>query len=142
VPPQRRKQTSRRPGGPQQGRRTPPRPPVRPGGQAHHPGQAAGRPLLTPQASPLRHTVERRSATVLLFLRGLPRAVPPLTVTALVAGGLLAPGAVGALCLALVLLFFGWLLFLSWPGLAVGARYLRLAVLAVMAVGIAARLAG
>jgi hypothetical protein len=101
-----------------------------------------GRSFLTPGASPLRQTVERRSATVLVFLRGLPRVVPPLAVAAALAGGLLVDGAVGAACLAAVLLFFGWLLFLSWPALAPGARILRLAVMAVMVAGIGAKLVG
>jgi hypothetical protein len=110
--------------------------------QPNKPTADARRPFLTPGASPLRQAVERRSAAVLLFLRALPKLVPPLAVVGLLAGGLLAEGAAGAACLAVLLLFFGWLLFLSWPSLATAARLTRVAVLAVMAVGIATKLAG
>jgi hypothetical protein len=78
---------------------------------------------------------------VLLFLRGLPKLVPPLVVAALLAAGLLTEGLVAGMCLAIVLGFFAWLLFLSWPGIPAGARYVRLAVIAVMVVGIGAKLA-
>ena len=93
-------------------------------------------PFLTPGASPLRHAVERRSATALLFLRSLPKALPPLIVIALLAGGVLLHGAAAALCLAAVMALFGWLLFLSWPALAPQARLVRIAVLAAMLFGV------
>lgn len=93
-------------------------------------------PFLTPGASPARHAVERRSATALLFLRSLPRALPPLVVVGLLAGGVLLHGAAGAACLAVVLALFGWLLFLSWPALAPQARMVRVAVMVMMAVGV------
>lgn len=91
-----------------------------------------GRPFLTPDASPFRHAVERRSAPVLLFLRGLPRLALVAAVVAFVAGGLIGEGALGAACLLVVAAFFGWLLFLSWPAVPAGARLMRIAVLAVM----------
>jgi hypothetical protein len=78
---------------------------------------------------------------VLLFLRGLPKLVPPLVVAALLAAGLLTGGLVAGLCLAIVLGFFAWLLFLSWPGIPTGARYVRVAVLAVMVAGVGVKLA-
>lgn len=93
-------------------------------------------PFLTPGASPLRRSVERRSATALIFLRSLPKALPPLLVVGLFAGGVLVPGTVGALCLLAILFLFGWLLFLSWPALPGQARMLRIAVIAMMAVGV------
>lgn len=96
----------------------------------------ARRPFLTPGASPRRRAIERRSATLLLFIKSLPRAVPPLVVVALLAGGLLLEGPAAALCLALVMALFGWLLYLSWPILAPPARLLRIAVLAAMALGL------
>ncbi|MEO6712005.1 MAG: DUF6703 family protein [Mycobacteriales bacterium] len=97
-------------------------------------------PFLTPGATPLRHAVERRSAAALFFLRSLPRALPPLLVVGLLAGGVLAPGPIGALCLLAIIVLFGWLLFLSWPALAPQARIIRIAVLAMMAFGVAANL--
>jgi hypothetical protein len=91
---------------------------------------------VTPGASPLRRSLERRSAVLLVFLRRLPRAVLPVTVAALVAGFLLGPPAVAIGCLSLVIVFFGWLLFLSWPAISPGARLLRVVVLAIMVAGV------
>ncbi|MDQ1709813.1 MAG: hypothetical protein QOG49_1198 [Frankiaceae bacterium] len=93
-------------------------------------------PFLTPGASPLRHAVERRSATVLLFLRSLPKALPPLAVVGLLAGGFLAHGVAAALCLVAVMVLFGWLLYISWPALPSQARVVRLAVMVMLAAGV------
>ncbi|MEP7056052.1 MAG: DUF6703 family protein [Actinomycetota bacterium] len=93
-------------------------------------------PFLTPGASAFRHSVERRSATALLFLRSMPKALPPLVVVGLLAGGVLLLGLAAALCFGAVAALFGWLLFLSWPALAPQARLVRLAVLAMMVAGI------
>ena len=93
-------------------------------------------PFLTPGASPLRHAIESRSATALLFMRSLPKALPPLVVVGLLAGGVLLRGPAGAACFGVVMGLFGWLLFLSWPALGAQARLVRLAVLFMMAVGI------
>jgi hypothetical protein len=93
-------------------------------------------PFLTPGASALRHSVERRSATALLFLRSLPKALPPLVVVGLLAGGVLLHGIAAALCFSGVAALFGWLLFLSWPALAPQARVVRLAVLIAMLFGV------
>ena len=98
------------------------------------------RPFLTPGASAFRHAVELRSATALLYIRSLPRSVPPLVVVALLVGGVLASGPVATVCLLAVMALFGWLLFLSWPALAPQARLVRVAVLALMAVGVALNL--
>jgi len=84
--------------------------------------------------------VELRSATALLYIRSLPRSVPPLVVVALLVGGVLASGPVATVCLLAVMALFGWLLFLSWPALAPQARLVRVAVLALMAVGVALNL--
>ncbi len=88
------------------------------------------RPFLTPNATPFRREVERRSAIVVLFLRGLPRALPALLVLAVVAGGLALPGIGGALCLLLAALVLAWLVYLSWPALPVAGRAIRLVVIA------------
>lgn len=137
MPAQRRKPSTQRPGGRPQARRTP----TRPAAPRPNAGAGTARSFLTPGASPFRHAVERRSATVLLFLRGLPKLVPPLVVVALLAAGLLTEGLVAALCLVVLFGFFAWLLFLSWPGVPIGARLVRLAVLATMVAGIGAKLA-
>ena len=100
------------------------------------PARPGSQPFLTPGASPFRHALERRSATVLLFVRALPKALPPLVVVALLAGGVLLGGAAGVACLLVVMALFGWLLFLSWPALAPAARAPRVLVLVLMALGV------
>jgi hypothetical protein len=93
-------------------------------------------PFLTPGASAFRHSVERRSATALLFMRSLPKALPPLVVIGLLAGGVLLHGSAAAGCFLAVMALFGWLFFLSWPALAPPARLVRLAVMTMMAFGV------
>jgi len=90
------------------------------------------RPFLTPDASPFRLAVERRSAALLVFLRGLPRPVPGLIVLALVAAGLVAPPVLGGIALLLVALVLAWVAYLSWPGVPPPARAIRLVVLALV----------
>ena len=76
---------------------------------------------------PLRRTVERRSAPVLLWLSSRPRFVLPVLVAVLLIGGLAAPTAY-ALPLLLVLgVLLLWLSYLSWPALDGRARLLRAA---------------
>lgn len=103
-------------------------------------GAPRSRPFLTPGASPFRQAVELHSATALIYIRSLPRSVPPLVVVALLAGGVLASGPVAIACLLTVMALFGWLLFLSWPALAPNARLVRVVVLAFMALGVALNL--
>lgn len=103
------------------------RPQPRP--RAGGPAPAQPRPFLTPDASPLRQAVERRSAVVVLFLRGLPKAMPGLLVLGLLAGALVAPGALGAVLVGLVALLLTWLVYLSWPALPQAGRLIRLAVI-------------
>lgn len=99
-------------------------------------GASRSRPFLTPNASPLRRAVELRSATALLYIRSLPKSLPPLVVVGLLAGGVLADPPVSTLCLIVVTVLFSWLLFLSWPALIPKARMIRLGVLFMMAVGV------
>jgi len=90
------------------------------------------RPFLTPNASPFRLAVERRSAAVVLFLRQLPRPVPGLLVVGLVASGLLAPPLAGGIALLFVALLLAWLVFLSWPSLPPPGRAIRVVVVAMV----------
>ena len=88
---------------------------------------------------PLRRTVERRSAPVLLWLSSRPRFVLPLLVAGLLLGGLVAPVPYALpLLLALGLLLL-WLSYLSWPALDGRARMLRAAMLALIAVALVQR---
>jgi hypothetical protein len=93
---------------------------------------ASPKPFLTPNGSPFRHAVERRSAVVAVFLHRLPRAVPGLVVVALVAAGLLAPPAVSGVVLLVVAALLTWLVFLSWPALPAPGKAVRLLVIALV----------
>jgi hypothetical protein len=92
--------------------------------------------------SPLRRTVEQRSAAPLAWLATRPRWIPFLLVLALLVGGLFAPPALGVPLLAVLLLLLGWLTFLSWPRLTPGARLARLGVLALVVVAVVERALG
>lgn len=76
--------------------------------------------------------MERRSAGPLAALTRLPRAVPPLLAGLLLLVGLLVRSWVGALCLAAVLGFVGWLTYLSWPRLDRRGRALRLLMIVLL----------
>lgn len=88
------------------------------------------RSLYTPGASDSRRALERSSARVLLYLRQLPRWLPPVVLAALLLAGLTVHGPVGAVALVLVAAFLGWLAALSWPRLSPPGRLLRVAATA------------
>lgn len=90
------------------------------------------RPFLTPGGSPFRHAVERRSATVAVFLSHLPRALPGLLVVSLVAAGLLAPPPANGVVLLVVALLLAWLVYLSWPAIPAQAKAIRVVVIALV----------
>jgi O-antigen ligase len=79
-----------------------------------------------------RQAVEQRSAVALLYLRGLPRWLPPLALAALLVAGLVVRGWGGAVALCLVAAFLAWLAFLSWPRVAVSGRLGRVGAVAIM----------
>ena len=85
-------------------------------------------------STPLRRTIERRSAPLLVVLHRLPGWVPFLTLLALVLGGLFAPAPVGAALLVLLAGLLGWLVYLGWPALPPAGRAVRVAVLALVLV--------
>lgn len=88
---------------------------------------------------PLRRAVEQRSAAPLAWLASRPRWVPFVLVLALLVGGLFAPPPLGSVLLLVLLVLLAWLTFLSWPRLPGGARLIRLAVLALVAVAVVQR---
>ena len=88
---------------------------------------------------PLRRTVERRSAPVLLWLSSRPRFVLPLLVAVLLIGGLAAPPAYGVPLLLVLSALLGWLSYLSWPALDGRARTVRAAMLALIGVAVLQR---
>ena len=78
-------------------------------------------------ATGTRSAIERRSATLLVFLHRLPRSVLLVTVFLLLAVGMIGTGWLGAaalLALAAVLIWFGYL---NWPTLDASGRLLRIA---------------
>ena len=93
-----------------------------------------------PPAPGLRRTVERRSVPVLLWLSSRSKLLLPALVLVLLVGGLAAPAAYGAPLLVLLGLLLAWLSYLSWPALDAGARALRAAMLALVAVAVLQRL--
>nr|WP_062340077.1 DUF6703 family protein [Herbidospora sakaeratensis] len=89
-----------------------------------------GEQFFTPGATGLRKTVETRSAPLLVFLYQMPKWLLPVVLVAFFIGGFALPDWRGGLCMLPVIAFTGWLAYLSWPSLRVGARVLRLALLA------------
>ena len=85
--------------------------------------------------------METRSATVVVWLRSLPRALPGLIVVGLLVAALLAPPVVSALALLVVALLLAWLTFLSWPAVPAQGRAVRLVVLAIVVAYAVARVA-
>ena len=88
---------------------------------------------------PLRRTVERGSAPVLLWLSSRPRFLLPLLVAVLLIGGLAAPPAPGLALLLVLTALLAWLSYLSWPALDGRARTLRVAMLLLIGVAVAQR---
>jgi len=80
------------------------------------------------QRSEFRRWLESWSYPLLRRLTTAPRWLVALTTLAVLLGGLFAPRPWGPLLLALVVMFFTWLVVLSWPRLTTGARAARLAV--------------
>ena len=100
------------------------------------------RPFLTPNATPFRREVERRSAIVVLFLKGLPKALPALVVLAILAGGLALPGVAGMACYVLSVLILTWLVYLSWPALTPAGRTIRIGVITAVVLMVGGRFFG
>lgn len=86
--------------------------------------------------SSMRTAVTRASRLPQLYLRSLPRPVPPLVVLAVATGGIALPGVAGAVLLMAVAGILGWLAYLSWPVAGAGPRGLRIVAIAAV-VGIA-----
>ena len=77
----------------------------------------------------LRARVEAASRPALQRLHTMPQMVVPLVTIVLIAVGVLAPLPVGLVALALVLLFVGWIAYLSWPAASIGGRIWRVLML-------------
>jgi uncharacterized protein DUF6703 len=85
-------------------------------------------------ANSLRARVEKASRPVLLRLHAMPQFAVPLITVVLLAVGVLAPLPIGLVALALVLLFVGWIAYLSWPVASIGGRIWRILILVLIVV--------
>jgi len=92
--------------------------------------------------SPLRRSVERRSAAPLTWLATRPRWLPFLLVLVLLLGGLFAPVPIAVALLVVLALLLVWLTYLAWPKLDPTGRLTRLLVLALVAYVLVQRLVG
>jgi len=93
--------------------------------------------LFTPDAAPARETLERKSATYLLWLHQLPLWVFPVLTACLLIAGFALRGWAGAAVLFVLAATLGWLAALSWPRLPAQGRVLRaLIIAAVLAVAV------
>ncbi|MDN5762515.1 MAG: hypothetical protein L0H41_09390 [Microlunatus sp.] len=79
-----------------------------------------------------RKQIEDASRSTLVKLSAMPRLALPLATLVLVAIGLFAPLPFALPALAVVLVFFLWIAYLSWPVVSTGAKVLRLAMLALV----------
>jgi uncharacterized protein DUF6703 len=70
--------------------------------------------------------IERRSATLLVFLHGLPRWVLLVAVFALLAVGMIGTGWLGASALFVLAVALAWFGYLNWPALDTSGRLLRI----------------
>lgn len=87
-----------------------------------------GEQFFTPGATGLRRAVERKSATLLVFLYQLPRWVLPIVMVALLLAGLVVDDWRGGVAVLPVLAFILWLAYLSWPSLGTSGRLMRVAL--------------
>lgn len=94
---------------------------------------AARRDAAAAPPSPLRRRVERASTPVLVAMSRLPRLLVPALIGVLVITALGAPAWAALPALGLVLLFVGWLTFLSWPVIATSGRLMRFVLLVLLA---------
>jgi hypothetical protein len=92
--------------------------------------------------SSLRTWVANHSRGVVLALSRLPQFVVPAAMVLLMVVGLVAPVAVAVVALAVMVVFMGWLAFLSWPVLAAPQRGMRVVALLLITGAAVARLAG
>jgi hypothetical protein len=77
-----------------------------------------------------REAAERRSRVPLAYLRQMPPWAIPVLSAALLVAGLAIKGPGGAAAIALLLVFLGWLAYVSWPRLDTAGRLLRVIILA------------
>lgn len=84
--------------------------------------------------SSFRQQVEVTTRPLLLRLHALPRPLVPLVTVVLIAVGVFAPLPVAMVALGLVLVFVGWIAYLSWPAVPASGRVVRLLMIGLVAV--------
>ena len=84
---------------------------------------------MTPGAGRVRASVERRSATVVVWLAHKPRLLAPLVIAVLFIGGAASHGVVAMVLLLVVAAIMGLVSYLSWPSVPPRLRGIRLVVL-------------
>ncbi|BAK36402.1 hypothetical protein MLP_33880 [Microlunatus phosphovorus NM-1] len=77
------------------------------------------------EPSSTRRQIEQASRPALVRLSSMPKPLLPLATVLLVALGLFAPLPIALPALALVLLFFLWIAYLSWPVVSTSGKVLR-----------------
>jgi len=90
----------------------------------------------------MRATIERLSATPVVFLHRLPRWVLLAAVFALLAVGMVGTGWLAAAGLGALAALLAWFAYLNWPALDASGRALRIAAMAVLAAFAAGHLFG
>lgn len=99
-----------------------------------------GEQFFTPGATGMRKAVERRSAAPMAFLfTQVPRWVTPAVMVVLLLAGFAVQSWLGGLAALPVVVFVGWLAYLSWPSLGVGGKLLRVAMLTFLVLLVATR---
>ena len=117
-----------------------PRPSTRPAGRGTgRPASRGAKPAPPPPApapTGLRGRIEGASRPLLVRIHRLPRWLVVIVMVALLSGGMLAPGPIGAACLGVVVVFLAWLTYLAWPEGGAGRQVMRVLAL-VLAAGAA-----
>ncbi|GAA2098703.1 DUF6703 family protein [Actinomadura alba] len=93
---------------------------------------AGGRDPRADGAGGFRAEVERRSATLVVFLHRLPRWTLLVAIFAVLAVGMLGTGWLGASALLVLASFLAWFAFLNWPTLDASGKLLRIAGVGVL----------
>ena len=86
----------------------------------------------------LRESIESASYPLVKRLSEWPKWAPFLLILGLMVAGVLIPS-VGWVLIALVAVFLAWLLYLGWPRLSAVARFMRIAVIALVVVAAVTR---
>ncbi|MBE1591496.1 DUF6703 family protein [Nonomuraea angiospora] len=89
-----------------------------------------GEQFFTPGATGLRKAVEQRSAVPMTYLfTQVPRWTAPTVLVVLLLAGFAVANPLGGVAVLPVIVFIGWLAYLSWPSLGIGGKVMRVAML-------------